>query len=234
MKKLLISILLLLAAACAIAAEKKPIKDVNIDAFTKETQATAKGSGDNHVAITWWIPNEFWESIFARDQTTSEIDKKTMLDAVAGVSLLAVAQADVSPVGAFKFYTKASIQNQMMISYTGAMGEKRSLSPMQVIDPDLEVVLGIFKPILGAAMGNLGSNLHFYVLDDKIKSSRRLIDPYREGRINIKLAKKTGDRMTAEIEMPLNCLYVPRKCPNGKDAHITWNYCPWTGRPIVD
>ena len=83
-------------------------------------------------------------------------------------------------------------------------------------------------------MGNLGKNMHFYVLNDKSKSFPRLLDPYRKGQINIQLSRKDDVLMTASIEMPLNSLFVPRKCPNGKDAHISWKYCPWTGKRLEE
>jgi hypothetical protein len=234
MKKLFISSFIVLTVTCAMAAEKKLIKDVDTDAFTNDTQVTPAGTGDNHLALVWWIPNEFWKSLFARDKKTSETDKKAMLDAMSGISLLAVVQADITPFGAFKFYSKEEIEKKIFISYTDAGGKKQRLSLMQTIDPDLEVLLGVFKPILGNAMGNLGNNMHFYVLDDKSNSSIRLLDPYREGVINIQLTKKNDDLMTADIQLPLNSLFIPRKCPNGKDAHISWKYCPWTGKRLED
>jgi len=122
----------------------------------------------------------------------------------------------------------------MSLSFTAADGKRRTVTPMGTIDPNLGVVLAVFKPILGAAMGNLGNNMHFYVLDDRIEGAPRLLDPYREGLISVQLMRKNGDWMTAEIEMPLNSLFVPRKCPNGKDAHVSWKYCPWSGKRLED
>lgn len=234
MKKLVVSCIVALAVTSAMAAEKKRIQDVDTDEFTSDTQITPTGAGDDHVALAWWIPNEFWMAILARDKAASEADKREMLNALSGVSLLAVVQADITAFGAFRFYSKEEIERTMSISFTGAGGNKLNLATMRTIDPDLEVVLGIFKPILGAAMGNLGNNMHFYVLNDKTNTSRRLLDPYREGIINVKLAKRNGDLMRGNIEMPLNSLFIPRKCPNGKDAHISWNYCPWTGKKLED
>lgn len=235
MKKLLIfAMIVLTATTYSIAAEKKPIKKINTDAFTNDTQVMLKGTGDNHMALAWWIPNEFWGSILSRDTTTHETNKKAMLDTMSGVSLLAIAQADISSLGAFSFYSKEEIEKKILIYYTDAGGKKQRLLPMQTINPNLEIVLGAFKPILVAAMGNFGNNVHFYVLNDKSKTSPRLLDPYRKGNLNIQLTKRNGDLMNADIEMPLNSLFVPRKCPNGKDAHISWNYCPWTGKRLKD
>ncbi len=220
-----------LAVSRALAAQKKPLKDVGTDAWG-DTQVSLKGAGEDHVAAAWWIPNEFWESILARDTMTTEADKKAMIDALSGVSLLAVVQADITLLGAFKFYSKEEKEKKLVVSYTDTDGNKLILSTMQRINPVLKDVLGEVKPIFRAAFGNLGNNMHFFVFNDKSKSSLRLIDPYRAGIMHIKLGKRNGDLMTAEIEMPLNCLFVPRKCPNGKDAHISWKYCPWTGKRL--
>ena len=233
MKKLLIAVMVVsMVTAYTMAAEKMPLKNVDTDAFTSDTQVLPKGAGDDHLALVWWIPNEFWESIFERDTTTSESDKNAMLDAISGVSLLAVVQADISALGAFMFYSKEEIEKNMRLSFSGGDGKKHTLSPIQTIDPDLQIVLGVFKPILGAAMGNLGNNMHFYVLNDKSESSPRLVDPYRKGQISIQLARKDEALMDARIEMPINALFVPRKCPNGRDAHVTWEFCPWTGKQL--
>ena len=217
-----------------IAAERKAIHEVDADAFTDDTQVSPKGTGDNHLAITWWIPNEFWESILSRDASTSEEDKKAMLDALSGVSLLAIVQADISNFGAFTFYTKETIRENIKITSSGSDGEKHSLSPLENIGPDLQVVLGVFKPILGSAMGNLGNNMHFYVLNDTMVDTPRLMDPYKKGNLAVQLTKKEGDLLSASIETPLNALFIPRKCPNGKDAHISWTHCPWTGKKLAE
>jgi hypothetical protein len=232
MKQLIVAVFTFLAITCASAAQLRPVSEIDIDAITDDTQAVPSNVGDDHAAFVWWIPIEYWQSVMSRDTTASEVDKKTLLDAMSGISLLALVQADISAMGAFRYYAKEEIEQQMRISFTDANGITHGLSPLQAIDPDLDLFIGIFKPILGAAMGNLGSNMHFYVLDDRSESAPRLIEPYRNGAIRVELAKKSGDRLTAEIELPLNSLFIPRKCPNGKEAHISWKFCPWSGAPL--
>lgn len=233
MNKILIAaVMALTIATYTMAAERKPLKDVDTDAFTNDTQITLRGAGDNHMAFAWWIPNEFWQTLFSRDASISEADKKAVLQALSGISLLAIVQADITELGAFKFYSKEAIEKNMVLSFSNADGKKQRLSPAQKIDPNLEVVLGTFKPILGAAMGNFGNNLHFYVLNDTSQSSHRLLDPYQDGVINIQLERGDGVLMDASIETPINALFVPRKCPNGKEAHISWKFCPWNGEPL--
>ena len=147
---------------------------------------------------------------------------------------MAVVQADITAIGAFRFYSKEEIAKNMTLSYTEDAGKELGITPMQKISPDLELLLGIFKPILGVAMGNLGNNLHFYVLDDNSVTSSRLLDPYQAGLIYIQLVTRDGVSIDASIETPLNALFIPRKCPNGKEAHVTWKYCPWSGKPLPE
>lgn len=232
MKLLIRIMIILMISTYSMAAERKPLSEVDTDDLSSDTQAIPKGAGDDHASLVWWMPIEFWEAILSRDTSTSDTDRKAMLDTMSGVSLLAVVQADISVFGAFRFYSKEEIEKNMTLSFTDADGKKHSLSPMQTINPDLEVVLGVFKPILGAAMGRFGNNMHFYVLHDNSKTSSRLLDPYQKGQINIRLARRNNVLMNASIDMPINALYVPRKCPNGKDAHVSWNYCPWSGKKL--
>ena len=222
----------LLACSVATAAERKPITDVSIDDFTSQTQAAFKNAGDEHFAMAWWIPKEFWASVLKRDPNMSETDRREMLKALSGVSLLAVVQADISRFGAFKFYAQSAIEEHLQITFKDGDGKARKLAPEQSISPDLEIILGVLKPILTAAMGNLGNNLHFFVLDDAANGADRLIDPYLPGELQTVVERKGGQSLQATLELPLDALYIPRTCPNGKPAHISWKFCPWSGKKL--
>lgn len=232
MRKIIIFTTLILSSTFTIAVQKKLIKEINLDAFSSATMPRFQNVGNGHMAIVWWIPNEFWESVVAQNTTTSVADRKSMVNTFSGTSLLAVVQADISSLGAFTFYSKEEIQKTMQLSFVDKTGKKKRLRTMQTISADLELLLNVFKPILSNAMGNMGDNMHFFVLNDQINSKDRLLNPYKKGAIYISLKKKNGDLITTKIEFPLDILFVPRKCPNGKDAHISWNYCPWTGTAL--
>ena len=223
-----------LAASATFGAERKPLVEIDTDQFTEDTQSMAQGAGDEHLALAWWIPNEFWGSILERDATTPQSDKDAMLEALAGVSLLAVTQADISRFGAFNFYDKEQVEEGMSVTFQDEEGAPQQVKLLRNPNPDLEIVLSIFKPILGNAMGQLGQNMYFYVLDDVSKSDFRILDPYEPGQIRVALTRSDSKALSAEIDLPINSLFVPRKCPNGKDAHITWAYCPWSGEKLVD
>jgi len=234
MHKVLVVFVLVLWTTSAFTIEKRPLEEVDPDAFTTETQANAAGGGDDHVAIVWWIPNEFWESILLRDPTMNPTDRQAMFDALEGISLLVVVQADISRLGAFQFYSKEEIERNLTIAFTEKTAMPLQISPIQDISADLQLVLNIFKPILGSAMGNLGNNMHFYVLDDNGPGDSRILDPYEGGNLQVSLENRLQKKLEAKIELPINALYVPRICPNGKDAHVTWNFCPWGGEKLKD
>ena len=234
MNKLAILIISLLEISYAIAVEKIPNKNIDTNDLTSELQVTPKEMGDDHFAIIWWIPNEFWEASLIQNAAISDTDRKAMMNALTDITLLVVAQADITDLGAFQFYSKEEIQSNMFVSYISNEGREQRLSGIKTLSSDLEVIIGVFKPILGAAMGNFGNNMHFYVFNDKSKTSLRLLDPYQKGKIIFKLTKRNNDLLTAQIEMPLNSLHIPRNCPNGKDAHISWLYCPWSGKKLKD
>ncbi|OOG22988.1 hypothetical protein B1C78_13105 [Thioalkalivibrio denitrificans] len=232
MRIIAIIAMLVFVAGSAVAAERKPIEEVDADALASDTQATPAGAGDKHASLTWWIPHEFWQSVLARDPSVSAADKKAILDALEPVSLLAVVQADISPLGAFHFYGKDEVQSTMVVTFDDANSRSQRLSPMQSVGADLAVLLEVLKPLLGAALGNMGANMHFYVFDDRAPGAGRQLDPYEPVRLSIQLRKRNGDLMTARVELPINALFVPRLCSDGREAHVTWNYCPWTGERL--
>jgi len=220
-----------LIAFCAYAAEKKPISKVDTDALISETQTDAK-CGDDCINFVWWIPQEFWAALFANDTTTPEKDKREFLRAFEPYSILAVCQADISGFGSFKYYSKEAVQEGMTIFLSNAAGKRVKLSPLAETPSDVEIMLGMLKPILKSAVGPMGENLHFYVLSDRSARGSRILDPYQERTLSVQITTSSDELLTAQIPFPLDALFIPRTCPNGRKAHISWRYCPWTGKAL--
>ncbi|RCS52748.1 hypothetical protein DTL42_07890 [Bremerella cremea] len=157
-----------------------------------------------------------------------------MLDAMEGVTLLALVQADVTLLGHFDYYNRNEIEKNLEISVIAKDGKRFTIEPMQEIEGDLQQVVAALEPVMAGAMGNLGRSMEIFVLDNKNADGSKVIDSYESGQIDIRMVRRDGSVMDSTIELPMNCLYVPRKCPNGKDAHISWKFCPWTGVPLED
>ena len=234
MKKALLMICLMAFLSIAMAADRKPLRQVSIDEFIVECQPVISNVGDDQLLYTWWIPCEYWKVFFARDATMSEMDKKMAIDVLENVSLLGVAKADVSQFGAVDFHSKIDVSDHMDISYRNADNRRQKILPMRNIDPDIDMLLRSITPMLSNIMGEMGENLHFYVLDDRSGNGRRIIDPYKSGELTLQFTGENNRVMTGIIEMPLDTLHVPRKCLNGRNAHISWKFCPWTGTKLDD
>jgi hypothetical protein len=226
-----LSLLAAFAIAPAGAIEKLPIKDIPSAALTTDTQIQFD-SGDTHIGLVWWIPYEFWQSVFARDEQTPAHLKKDILDTLNGYSILGVVQADISAEGAFSFYSKADISKTLKVAHRNAAGASKGLKALPKIDQELQLMLASITPILTAAMGNLGQNFHFYIYTDKIPDGGRLLDPYKVGALKFDLATKAGKKLSGQLDLPLNALFKPRLCPNGKPAHVSWKFCPWTSKEL--
>lgn len=223
----------LLFTSSAFALERKSIADIDTDQLTDDTQVSAPTNSD-HMNLVWWIPYEFWHATFLKDKNMAAANRNQILKSLKPYSIIAICQADISYAGAFQFYSKEEIKNHLDLMIRKDDGREYKISPISNINADLKVLLDIFTPILSAAMGNMGKNFHFYVLKDISSAGIREIDPYSTSILKVGLSRRDGERIHAAIEMPLNALYVPRICSNGKKAHVTWKYCPWTGNKLPD
>jgi hypothetical protein len=237
MKRILLAIFMF-AAINAIAAEKKPIGDVDTDALTSETQSTDTTGNDlsNHITFVWWIPHQLWQATMAKEPKPSAAESKEFLDAFAGITVLVVAAIDTKSFGSYDYYSKDDIKKAMVVTYVDSAGEKHVLQVRDSIDKKVGVLLDALKPNVVRMLGKMGDSMQFFVLDDRAQSGKenRLIDPYREGNVDVQLTRKNNYVTHSRIDFPVNSLFLPRLCPGGRKADISWKYCPWDGSPLKD
>lgn len=228
LKTILVLGLALSLCTNASAFEKKQPKDVDISAMTNETQRTSYAGG---VHLAWWIPPEYWEASLSRDANVTDTARKQVLDTLRGYSMLAVVQAEVGALGNFTFYERDAVIKGLKLELSDGK-DWASLVPLAEVPQKLAPLLKVLGPILSSAMGPMGQNMNFFVLDDQ-KKGGRLISPYEPGMLRITLTDNKGVKLEPLlIEFPLDSLYVPRRCPNGKPAHVSWMVCPWDGSKL--
>lgn len=229
--RLMPCLLLALGATFSLAAnaiDQKDLKDVDISEMTRETQKTLHTDG---VHLVWWIPPEYWAASIQNDQSMGADHRKALMDIMEKYSMLAIVQAEVTPFGSFSFYDRDAIIKGLKIEVVDGK-DRKSIKPLEKVPEELELLLKVLSPILEAALGNMGKNLNFFVLADRVKGDR-LMSPYGHNTLSITLTSKQGNVLgPAAFEMPLDALYVPRKCPNGKSAHVSWVVCPWDGTAL--
>src|SRR5262245_5201553 len=212
------------------AKDQKPLGDVDVSAMTRETQKTIHADG---VHLVWWIPPEYWAASINNSDSMNEAQRKSLMDVMEKYSMLAIVQAEVTPFGSFTFYDRDSISKGLKVEVVNGKGRK-TLKPIDKVPEELGLLLKVLAPILEAALGNMGKNLNFFVLDDRAKGDR-LLSPYSHDTLSVSLTSKQGGALgPAEFEFPLDSLYVPRLCPNGKPAHVSWVVCPWDGTKLPE
>lgn len=228
--KHVVVIIILVFATGTSAQERTPLSETSIGSITSESQAMAEFDG---IDLVWWIPREYWESSFLQDQSMGPDIVDEMMAVLGNIAILGVVQADISRFGAFSFLDRDAVLDSMTVRLVVEGGNFTILAPMANIDPDVEILLAQFTPILASAMGNMGQNFHFFVFDDIDQDGERIVSPYEAGILQIVLEGRTPNSPTMlELEFPMDALFVPRLCPNGKPAHVTWNYCPWDGSEL--
>ena len=211
-------------------ATKKSLRAVNIDQLIGESQPVPSNLGADEIAFVWWISQEFWEVSMAQDDSMSYTEKQEFLNMLGDISIMCVFQGELSDYGISLPYSKEKVQSGMTILYTNENGNTKLIKPMSALSPDLDFMLNtIMQGMMANSLGQMGENMHMYVIDNRGTTK---IDPYKKGILTVNLTGDKGKQLSTDLQFPLNSLYVPRVCPNGKEAHISWDYCPWTGKHL--
>ncbi|MBN8280604.1 MAG: hypothetical protein J0M16_08360 [Gammaproteobacteria bacterium] len=223
------SLLLGVAIDPALALDRKAPKDVDAGAFSQDTQATQMGPGDDF-SMFWWIPVEFWEASAAKQGNAADA---SFIKVLRPYVLVGVVRAKVSDLGAFRFASREDLAASLRVSYEKPGARPVPLVAVEDVDPDVNIILGSLRPILANAIGKMGESMYFFTLTDSVEDGATAISPYEPGALRFTMAgSEPGTTINAAIEMPVNALFVPRVCPNGKPAHVSWKVCPWDGTAL--
>ena len=230
---LVIAISLFSISDSTYALEVKQLNQVNANQFITETQVLAPCDPD-HVNFIWWIPIEYWKIVYAQDDSLTEAGEEKIINYLEPYSILAIFQADISVFGVFDYYVKEEVEKMLEVIFRSEDGSSSNINIAKEIDPNVNMLLDMFTPMLGAAMGNMGENVHFFVLENHSAKGERLINTYNFGSIDFSLGTRNSKLLNTQIKLPVDALYIPRICPNGEEAHVSWKYSPWTGQRLPD
>jgi hypothetical protein len=210
------------------AIEQRSAQQIPIEELFNETYRFDIAS--DSLGIAWWISWDYWKTAFLQDKQISPTEIQSFESELRPVFMLAVVQANVSSEGNFDFFSEEKIQRGLKVTYINRDGKAITLKPIEKISPNLSLLQQSLRPMLSKAMGKFGQNVWLFVYSDVDSSGKRIVSPYEPGELRLSLADKNGvKRSQLVFEFPLNSLFVPRLCPNGKPAHISWKYCPWDG-----
>src|SRR5262245_23371255 len=121
----------------ALASERKALEDVDVAALTNETQKMANAEG---VHLVWWIPREYWAASAMSEKSMSEDDLDELMKMMENVSMLAVAQGEISAFGSITFYDRDTIVKGMKVEISSGK-QRRQLEPMKEVPDSLKLLL---------------------------------------------------------------------------------------------
>jgi hypothetical protein len=220
-------------ALCLLAtnlhsAEKRAATDVDSGILTQELQ---RASNDAGIQVAWWMPSEFWAVALGTEKTLTPAQTEEVMKVLRQYTFIAVVDGEVGGV-AVDFLDRESVAKALSVEVVDGAGKSRKVVPLEPVPDDVKPLLSVLVPAMGAAMGNLGRNLHFFVFKDQVEDVR-LFSPFDNGAVVVKLSgRDKRPDISLSIERPIDSLLVPRLCSNGKPAHVSWNFCPWDGKKL--
>jgi hypothetical protein len=189
---------------------------------TEITQELQKISRQNGIKMIWWIPDAFWQSLSKKPG-----DMDPLVRAVHNYTLVAVIDAQVSPLAAFTYKPEDEVRNSTKIY--DRSGNAYSPIDKSKLSADLTNFLGIMKPVLANAMGQLGNNVVFVVFPAKGKDGKPIVVPNEPGRFQI-----DNNEEKFFYRLPLASLLPKLKCANDPELFPSnYKFCPFDGTPLV-
>ncbi len=234
MLRLLFALILLSVPATSVALEKKAPEEVDFGQLLGELNLTPEGTAPGELVVAMWLPPEFWAVNFIQDGGLSEREIEQTMEVFAGTSLLAVAQGAFTPSGVMEYLSRDEIAGSLRVSVYFADDSLKNVALTGDVSPELEEMLAAVGPGFAASVGEMGENLHMFVLNDAQDTGARLADPWERGSLVIDMISVSGDPVLLSLPFPLDALYWPRYCPNDMPAKASWNFCPWSGEPLPD
>lgn len=233
------SVLLALVISCSLifyhgaeALERLPLDSVSTGELQQDIVIKKAFDDASGNTLLYIYPLEYWYVALTNTASISQSRRDATCDLLNGLLVIGVLVMEVTPLGGLDFYTKDELLKGMVINYVDSAANEHQLDPIAEIDPDVQLILDNVRLVMASSMGRGGASVEMVVVADTNSDGTRLVDPYVSGKLVVGLMSRKGAPVYLEVEMPFNSLFVPRLCPNGKPAHVSWRYCPWTGEPL--
>lgn len=225
MKNSILSLLCLIVVH-SVNAQKLALSDVDLNLLVSETQQMS--NENKSLNLYWWIPIEFWKASFSKDATLTQNEVKEFIAPLEGFTLMAVVEGKIGVYGTMSYVSAESLrQNVRMISIDSTL--YKPIAEKELSD-EMMVLLGILKPMLTNMLGEMGSNINFFVFPNKDKKGDRIFSPYVANSVRASNQSKLYKWRT-----PLSSLLPKKKCPVDEELlNGTWSFCPFHGNKLVN
>jgi hypothetical protein len=219
MKKLLLILFFFLPLSCNLWAQ------TDLNRLIAEMQKSTGKTGEMKFVI--WLSNEFWEIIMKNQAGSTEEQVKKMMEDFKPYSMFAVVEGKVNPFGEVEYLSRDSITAHLVL--TGNDGKSYRPIDAKTATFSVQMMMGVFEPILTKLFGQFGKNMQVYIFNDINAKKERACDPYKKGYISLKTLSTEYKWRT-----PIGSLLPLKICPVDKEEmNGAWDFCPWHGDKLL-
>jgi len=189
---------------------------------------------DDNLTMGWWMPSKVFYLCYLHDDTETQDDIKEIQSLLHDKLVLVVTTGRVGVFGAPKFAKREEIENRITIKAKKSDKEV-TLQLIEKLPDDLEKIISYMKPFLKDYTGPYGEATEFFFYMNKDSKGNMLVDPYVNEKISIDIKAGSGfPGYSTQRDTICDALFKSRICSNGKPAHVTWKYDPWTGEKLQE
>jgi hypothetical protein len=114
------------------------------------------------------------------------------------------------------------------------ISKNNRLYPLELAyDPEVAELISGIRKYLARGLERVVEGTHFLIYEASDHFDGQLYSPYENNEINISY---TGDdrEYVFSVATIMDSLFKPRFCENGRKAHVTWIFDPWSGKKLPD
>jgi hypothetical protein len=211
-------------APAAFADAHAPLRpdQVKINELLGETQKSSPST--KVIDLVWWIPPQFWAAALANEKDGDF--RKEVDDIFSKYTVVAVVRGDLGSLGVNRYATEPELRQGL--TFTGSDGAVRQPLPADKVDPRLDTLIQMLKPMFSSMLGQMGSNVNFFVFPAKDETGKPLADPLGKGSLTVTMAGQPY-----VFRLPLGSLLKPQQDPaSGEIFPGSYEFNPYTGAAL--
>ena len=209
----------------SLSAQTESLEKVILNDLIQETQINL--SNDHNIHLYWWVPAEYWEVAMLQDPTTTKEQIKEFIEPLKGYTIMMVVRGKLGYYGGVSYDNADTVRNNLVMidEYN------KEYKPLNEEDLSNEVslIVDIIKPMMANMLGEMGSNMQFFVFSNKMNRGKEIFSPYSSNAVKVRCLEDEVKWRT-----PLGSLYKRKKCPIDEESFVgTYKFCPYHGDELV-
>jgi len=223
-RRLRLPTLLLALAFAAPVLAAKPLQPDQVKLNDLVTDLQRYSEDADALDMVWWIPEQFWTAVMAGEEDGDE-SRDEFGEIFRRNVVIAAVKGDMTKLGSASFVSEAELRSQLRV--LDPSGKPLAPIPADKVDPKLNLLLQIMRPMFKNVAGEIGGNMQFYVFPAQV-DGKPLADPLGQGQFTVMV----GSTPYA-FRLPLGSLLVPQRDPaTGESFPGSYSFNPYTGAAL--